>query len=363
MDTTDPEIIFDDNGICNHCHMYDKLVRQHILPAPQRGQKLREVVNLVKQAGRGKPYDCVIGVSGGVDSTYVAYSIRQLGLRPLAVHLDNGWDSELAVKNIEQTLRLLDIDLYTWVLDWEEFRDLQVAFLRSSTPDSEIPSDHAIVAALHQTADKYRLGYIISGYNIQTESHLPRNWSQGHQDWRYISAVHKRFGTRPLKTFPHFGLLKRWLYRFTHRWVNILDYLDYSKANAMQILQKELGWQYYGGKHYESIYTRFYQGYILPAKFGYDKRRSHLSSQICSGELSRAAALAELREPTYAPTLQEEDRDYVIKKLELTESEFEMIMNLQPKSYQDYPSDAWLYENSVYKYLKTLYFQRKGDHI
>jgi len=338
MDTSDPEIVFDENGVCNHCHTYDRLVRDYVLDGEAGSQKLEQIAAKIQSDGKGRQYDCVIGVSGGVDSTYVAYLVKKIGLRPLAVHLDNGWDSELAVKNIEETLKRLGIDLYTEVLDWEEFKDLQSAFLKASTPDSEIPSDHAIFSVLSNLAEKLGIKYVILGNNVRTETHLPRSWSQGHFDWKYIREVHKRFGTRPLKTFPHYGFFTFYRRMVTQKRVEILNYVGYTKQEALRVLQEELGWRYYGGKHYESIYTRFYQGYILPEKFGFDKRRSHVSSLICSGEMTREQALEELKTPTYAPSMQEEDREYVVKKLGLTDEEFTAIMNAPKKSYWDYPS-------------------------
>ena len=351
MDTTDPEITFDENGMCNHCHTYDRLVREHIVDGEAGHKRLLKLVDSIERAGRGKKYDCIIGVSGGVDSTYVAYLVKQLGLRPLAVHLDNGWDSELAVKNIEETLKRLGIDLYTKVLDWEEFRDLQAAFLKASTPDSEIPTDHTIVAILGNIAAKLRIKYILIGNNVRTETHLPRAWSQGHFDWKYIRELHKRFGARPLKTFPHFDFFTYYLRMLTQKRIAILDYVNYSKKEALRVLQDELGWRYYGGKHYESIYTRFYQGYILPVKFGFDKRRCHLSSLVCSGEVTREQALEELRIPTYSPSMQEEDREYVAKKLGFTDEEFTAIMNAPKKSYWNYPSYGQFMRQPVVKSL------------
>ena len=271
------------------------------------------------------------------------------------MHLDNGWDSELAVKNIEQTLKRLDIDLYTHVLDWEEFRDLQLSFLKASTPDSEIPSDHAIFALVRQMAKKIGVRYIISGLNVRTESHHVSAWSQGHNDWKYISSIQKQFGTASLKTYPHYDFLTFQHYRLTQKWIDILNYLDYVKSEAMSIIEQEIGWKYYGGKHYESIYTRFFQGYILPVKFGFDKRRTHLSSLICSGEITREAALAELQGPTYPPAMQEEDREYVVKKLGLTDEQFEAIMNLPKKTYWDYPSSGWVFRSQTYRGLRNIY--------
>ena len=352
MDTTDPNIVFDENGVCNHCHDHDRLMKQKVVTGKAGEEHLQKLVEQMKRDGRGKPYDCLIGVSGGVDSTYVAYLVKKMGLRPLAVHMDNGWDSELAVKNIEETLKRLGIDLHTEVLDWEEFKGLQVAFLRSSTPDSEIPSDHAIWAVLGDLADKLNVKYIVSGFNVRTETHLPRAWSQGHFDWKYIRSVNQLFGRGRLKTFPHIGFFTYYRRLLTHRRVDILNYIDFNKTEAMKILEQELGWRYYGGKHYESIYTRFYQGYILPTKFGYDKRRSHLSSLICSGETTRDAALKELDKPTYQPTMQEEDREYVVKKLGLTDDEFELILSAPKKTFWDYPSYGRVVEGP---WLKGLY--------
>lgn len=355
MDTSDPEIAFDERGVCNHCHDYDRLVAQKAISGPAGEAYLVRLVERMKRDGRGKPYDCLIGVSGGVDSTYVAYQVKKMGLSPLAVHMDNGWDSELAVRNIEEALKRLGIDLYTEVLDWEEFKDLQVAFLRASTPDSEIPSDHAIWAVLGDVADRLRVRYIVSGFNVRTESHLPRAWSNGHFDWKYIRSVYRRFGRGArLKSFPHIGFFTYYRRLLTHRRVDILNYIDYDKTEAMQVLQDELGWRYYGGKHHESIYTRFYQGYILPKKFGFDKRRSHLSSLVCSGELTRQAALVELEKPTYAPALQEEDREYVIKKLGLSDEEFEEIMNAPRRTIWEYPSYTRMLEGPLFKGAHTL---------
>lgn len=360
MDTTDPEIQFDEMGVCNHCHDYDRLISQRVLTGQAGLSYLETLVEQIKRDGVGKPYDCLMGVSGGVDSTYVAYVVKKkFGLRPLAIHMDNGWDSELAVKNIEETLKRLEIDLYTNVLNWEEFKDLQLAFLKASTPDSEIPSDHAIWAVIGDMAEKLKVRYILTGFNVRTETHLPRTWSQGHFDWKYIQSVHKQFGRNKLKTFPHQGFVTYYRRLLSLSRVDILNYLDYNKQEAMQLLENELGWRYYGGKHHESIYTRFYQGYILPAKFGYDKRRSHLSSQICSGELDRDAAIVELQRPAYAPSLQEDDREYVVKKLGLNDAEFDAIMKLPLKKFWDYPSYARIVEGpllkGIYNGLRNVY--------
>jgi N-acetyl sugar amidotransferase len=340
MDTTDPDIRFDAQGHCNHCRAYFERAERELVRPEARERALSQVVDEIRVAGKGHDYDCIIGVSGGVDSTYTAYTAAKLGLRPLAVHLDNGWNSEQAVRNIERTLAALKIDLFTHVLDWDEFRDLQVAFLKGSTPDGEIPTDHAIVALLYGAAAKHGVKYIVDGRNLTTEGILPPSWSQGHGDWKYIRSVHAQFGTRPLRRFPHYGIAELAYYTMVRRLrnVSLLNYVPYVKADAMATIERELGWEYYGGKHYESVYTRFYQGYVLPAKFGIDKRIAHLSTLVCSGQLSRDAAIAELDKPVYPEGLLDIDRRFALKKLELCEADFAAIMALPVRSYWDYPS-------------------------
>lgn len=355
MDTTDPTIVFDENGVCNHCHTHDEEMRKKVIQGAAGEKKLTEIVSKIKKQNQNNKYDCVIGVSGGVDSTFVAYKVKQLGLRPLAVHLDNGWDSELAIKNVENICRKLDIDLHTIVLDWNEFRDLQLAFLKASTPDSEIPSDHAIVVSMLQTAKMIGINHILTGYNVRTETHLPAEWSQGHFDWGYIKNVQKQFGTVKLKTFPHLTLFNFLFPPYGKKFINILNYIEYSKKDAMPILEKEIGWRYYGGKHYESIYTRWFQGYWLPTKFGYDKRRSHLSSLICAGEITRDQALEDLKKDTYPPELQKEDTAYVLKKFDLTREQLDAILHAPKKSYWDYKPYGRIYRTGLFKALRKLY--------
>jgi len=354
MDTTDPDIYFDANGICNHCNAYDDLSKNYVFSGVEGITRVARIVDEIKAVGKKKDYDCIIGVSGGIDSTYVAYKVKELGLRPLAIHLDNGWDSELAVKNIEQTLKILNIDLYTYVIEWEEFKDIQLSFLKASTPDSEIPSDHAIQSIWYQMANKIGVKYIITGCNLRTETHVPPAWSQGHMDWKYIKSVHDQFGSIKLRTFPHLSYWAIHKSLFLSR-IDILNYLDYVKKDAMKLVKEKLCWKDYGGKHYESIYTRFFQGYILYRKFGYDKRKGHFSSLICSGEMTREEALRELKNEPYPLEIMEKDMEYVIKKLGLTEKEFKEIMNLPKKSYWDYPSYGKLYKSPFFKRAKTVY--------
>jgi N-acetyl sugar amidotransferase len=341
MDTSDSEIQFNNEGICSHCIRYDNELHKRVYVGEIASTKLKNIINKIRRQGKGKYYDCIIGVSGGVDSTYVAYLTKKLGLRPLAIHFDNGWNSELAVRNIEKTLEHLEIDLYTYVIDWEEFKDLQLSFLKASTPDGEIPTDHAINALLYREASKRGIRYIINGMNFASESLSVPSWAYGHSDWKYIKSVHKKFGTVKLNHYPRFSFTNLFYWNIIKqiKVVSILNYVDYKKDAVMKILEKELDWIYYGGKHYESVYTRFYQGYVLPKKFGIDKRRGHLSDLINSGQLIREDALSQMNNVAYDDKLLKQDMDFVIKKFKLDPASFNDIMNLQKKTFRDYPNN------------------------
>lgn len=351
MDTSDVDISFDKDGICSHCHRYIELFSSRIYSGTEATRMLEKVTSAIRKSGKGKEYDCIIGVSGGVDSSYVAYLVKELGLKPLAIHFDNGWNSELAVSNIEKVLKKLDIDLFTYVIDWEEFRDLQLSFLKASTPDGEIPTDHAINALLFNEASKRGIKYILNGMNFATESAAVPSWAYGHSDWKYINGVHEIFGKIKLKGYPHYSLLQLFYYTFIKRIkvVSILNYIDYNKDQVMDMLQNEFGWVYYGGKHYESVYTRFYQSYFLPQKFNIDKRRVHLSDLIHADQLSRREALSLMAKPVADPEVMKQDRQFAIKKLEMTEKEFQQVMDAPVKSFRDYPNNY----NAVVK-LKLL---------
>lgn len=344
MDTiADPDISFDENGICNYYYEYVSKAKHRLFH--NQPDKLESILRNIKRAGQGKEYDCIIGVSGGVDSTYIAYLVKQWGLRPLAVHFDNGWNSELAVKNIENTLKNLNIELYTYVIDWEEFKSLQLGFLKSSTPDGEIPTDHAIIALLFKVANEKDIKYIINGNNFETESVMPVTWSYGHIDWKYIRTINRKFGaSRQLKTYPFLTPLKYVFYTFIKqvKILSILNYVKYDKEIAMDLIGKELDWKYYGGKHYESVYTRFFQGYILMEKFQIDKRKAHLSALIFSGQLTREKALDELKKTAYSRELLSEDKTFVLKKFNLTENEFERIMAAERRTFKHYPNNYQL---------------------
>lgn len=357
MDNSDPEIEFDSNGVCNHCKQAAVLLKQkpYSLPEDEKESEWKLLINKIKEAGKGKQYDCLIGLSGGVDSTYVAYLVKKAGLRPLAVHLDNGWNSELSVMNIESICRKLDIELFTKVLNWEEFKNLQLAFLKASTPDSEVPTDHAIFATLFELATKFKIKYILTGINIATESILPRTWSYGHWDWKYIKSINRIFGSKPLSDFPHYGLTKL-IYNLKIRkikWLSVLNYVNFNKLEAKELITKELDWRDYGGKHHESIYTKFFQTYILPKKFGIDKRKAHLSALICSGQISREESLIELKKPIANDLEARNEREYLVKKFRMSDEEFEKIMQSKPMTFYNYPNN-WKLIEAINKFRKSI---------
>ena len=348
MDTTDPEITFDTNGLCSHCQNFD-LTDRKILErsrSPEGLVDLERIVNRLKQQGKGKDYDCIIGISGGVDSSYVAWKVKELGLRPLAVHFDSGWNSELAVGNIENIVKRLNLDLFTFVVDWEEMADLQLAFFKASLANCDIPTDHGFLAVLYRTAAQHGIKTFISGGNLATESILPTSWGYNASDLRHLKAVHRQFGKRPLKQYPMLPFYQRYLwYPFVRgmQEFRLLNYIPYDKEEAKQVIQRELGWRDYGGKHYESVFTRFFQAYYLPRKFGFDKRKAHYSSLIVSGQMTREEALAELNKVTAPPDLMEQDKSFIAKKLGISVEKFEELLALTPKSYRDYASNQWLF--------------------
>jgi len=354
VDTSDPKITFDDEGICHHCSNLLSS-RQKLGTLGERSKRLETLIQEIKKHGSNRRYDCIIGVSGGVDSTFVALRCKDLGLRPLAVHFDNGWNTELSVQNIENTVKRLDIDLETIVVDWEQFRNLQVAFLRASTPDTEAPTDHGLRAVLYNAALVEGVRYVVVGVNLFTEGILPSSWGYGNGDWYYIKHIHKRFGVGSLSQYPRYSLRKLAYISLIKgiRRVNILNYLSYNKREAINEMVKRLDYRVYAGKHHESIFTRFYQGYILPTKFGYDKRRAHLSVLIISGELSREEALRQMRELPYPEDLMREDAEYVRKKLELGEKEWAEIMSAPKRESRDYKSNKWLVERLMPIYHRT----------
>ena len=355
MDTSDPKITFDADGVCNHCRGYDKIAKEELLPPDKAKKKLDEIVSEIRLTGKNNKYDCIIGLSGGVDSTYLALLVKKLGLRPLAVHFDNGWNSELAVKNIENIVNKLGIDLFTYVINWEEFKDLQLAYLKASVIDVEVPTDHLIFAVLYKLAKKNNVKFLLPGSNIVTEAVLPDAWIyKGKLDLVNLESIHKQFGTIRLKKFPKLGNIQRLYYinYYGLRSIPILNYVPYNKKEIKQTIITELDWKDYGGKHYESIFTRFYQGYILPVKFGVDKRKAHLSNLICSKQITREEAMLELKKDGYDPLQLKIDSEFVLKKFDLTQTEFDAIMQLPVKQHSDYPTEKSIYEN--YTFIKPL---------
>lgn len=346
MDTSDPDIQFDAHGRCNHCREYFDRTSRLVYQGTGSEQKLTEIVDRIKRSGRASEYDCVLGISGGIDSCYAAWTLKRFGVRTLAVHLDNGWDSDTSVTNIRRVVSKLGFDYESYVLDWEEFRDLQVAFLRASVPEMETPTDMAIPAALHEVAARHNVKYIVSGGNFATEGILPKGWHYYAKDVTYLRAIHRRFGSRDLTTFPLLGYQREMYYKIGRgmRFVYILNYVPYSKKDAMQVLESELSWRYYGGKHHESRFTAFVQSYILPTKFNIDYRRATGSTQICAGEVSRAAVLAELCHKPYDEGRLREETDYFRKKLGIGIEEFYDLMHAPAKTYRDYPNDKTILE-------------------
>jgi len=341
MDTTDTDIAFDDQGICNHCRNFDTNIKKVWFPNDEGEARIKIIVDEIKMKAAGKQYDSIIGLSGGVDSSYLAFLAKKMGLRPLAVHVDAGWNTNTAMTNIENLVKILDYDLFTNVVDWEEMRDLQVAYLKSGVENQDTPQDHVIFAALYKYAIDNKIKYVLSGSNYATESVLPPAWGHDAMDLRQLKAIHKLYGKRRLKAYPTINFYQ---YRFylpyvmKMRIVDILNYVPYNREVAIGVLEKEVGFKDYGKKHYESQFTKFFQGYYLPTKFGYDKRRAHLSSLILSGQVTREKALKEMDEKPYPVESQKEEIDFVLKKLGLDQKTFSDILLSPNKSFRDYPT-------------------------
>jgi N-acetyl sugar amidotransferase len=355
----DPDLILDNDGICNHCHNYDREFVK--LPSGNAAKEhFKETIRKIKEAGIGKPYDCVIGVSGGVDSTYLAWLVKQNGLRALLVHCDNGWNTELSVKNIENICSKTGFDLYTLVLDWEEIKDIQKSFLKAGVVDVELPYDYALIVSVRKVAQKYGVKYVLTGHNLVTEgTYLPKSWRHDKMDVVNIKAIHKKFGKKPFRTFPLVSFIRQRLIDKKLIYLFLLNYTDYDKNKVKKLITEELGWKDYGGKHYENIFTRFYQGYILKEKFGIDKRQFHLSVLVQSGQMKREEAIAEYAKPGYDPVQLREDKEYVLKKLGYSESEFEAYMKGPIRKHSDYPTlkkywDIYFATIKLFKPLKKL---------
>jgi N-acetyl sugar amidotransferase len=336
----DPDLRFDENGVCNHCRSYAEAYKA-IPKGEERDKELVRLVDKIKQAGKGQKYDAILGVSGGVDSTYLAYLAHKMGLRLLLVHCDNGWDSELSVKNIESIIKYTGFELHTVVLNWEEFKDIQLSFFKAGVVDIELPYDYALIASTYKIAIKHGVRYLLSGHNLATEgTYMPKSWRHDKGDIINIRAIHKLFGKRKMKTFPHFSPWMMSYFTLTKKFENVrpLNYCDYNKMAAKELITKEMSWRDYGGKHYESVFTRFYQGYILPEKFHIDKRQFHYSTLICSGQMTRNEAIEEMKKPAYSTQLLKDDLEYVMKKLDFTNESFKAYIDAPIHSHQEYPN-------------------------
>ncbi len=361
----DPNIAFDNFGVCNHCQDYEHNIKKYYLgDNPDKSEFLNQIA-LAKAAGKGKKYDVLIGLSGGVDSSFVAYLCWKYGLRALVVHLDNGWNSAISVLNIKNILKRTKFDLYTYVINWAEFRDLQRSYIKANVVDIEVLTDHAIRTILRKVSKDYKIKYVFSGSSITTEGRLPYHWFHNKSDSLNIVAIHKRFGSIPIKTFP----ITNWFSALTgihsHKTRNIaiLDYYAYNKEEAKNLIKREFNWLDYGGKHYESIFTRFYQGYILPEKFSIDKRKSHYSTLICAGQLTRKEALELMKFAPYIDfNLLNADLDFVLKKLGFDKSEFKEYISA-PRIEHEYYGSFENYYNKIrplYRFLKYRIFGMKN---
>ncbi|MHC1703824.1 MAG: N-acetyl sugar amidotransferase [Tenuifilaceae bacterium] len=346
MDTSDPTITFDELGNCNHCNSAVELGERTWFPNEYGEKQLNEIFEKIKREEKNKEFDCIVGLSGGVDSSYLSWLIVNRGLRPLVVHVDCGWNSEQSVRNIENIVKKLNIELHTIVINWEEMKDLQKSFFKASLPEQDIPQDHAIFAAFYKFAHKNKIKYVMNGYNFATESIMPSSWGFNAMDYRHIKAIHKRFGEIKLIDFPFVNFFQRYIY-YPHikkmTIVNPLNYINYRKEEAIEFMKENLGWEYYGGKHYESRFTKFYQSYYLPTKFKFDKRRGHLSSLIMSRQLTRDQALNTMKESVYSESEIEYDLEYIAKKLDWTPQEFKDIINQPPKRHQDFPTNEFIF--------------------
>lgn len=364
MDTTDSQITFDEKGVCDHCRQF----YTSVLPnwhTDERGQaQLTHIVDRIKKEGRGKDFDCIIGMSGGVDSSYLTYVAKeQLSLRPLVFHVDAGWNSQIAVNNIERLVDALGLDLYTSVIDWEEMRDLQLAYFKAGVPHIDTPQDHAFFATMYQFAEKHKVRHILTGANYSTECiRNPIEWMYYQSDATQLRDIHRKFGTRPLTTFPTTSILKHkiWL-RYVRRIqvVRPLNYIPYLKADAMRLLEERFGWQPYPQKHFESRFTRFYESYWLPTKFGYDTRRVQYSSLIVTKQMTRDEALSQLEQPAYDKETIHHDLEFVATKLRITVAEIQGYLAAPNRTFRDYRSQKDIYRIGA-RAMRLLGLERGG---
>lgn len=340
MDTTDPEITFDAQGICNHCHEFDQVTSKRWFPNAEGQQKLEALVAQLKKEGEGKSYDCILGLSGGLDSSYLALIMKDHDLRPLVVHVDAGWNSEDAVKNIKTVVDYCDFKLHTKVVDWEEVKDLQLAYLKAGVANQDVVQDHAFFANLYHFAVDNDIRYVINGGNIATESTFPSVWHHAAMDEISLKAIHKKYGQVSLRDYQTISFFEYYVYfPFVKKMTAVrpLNLMPYSKEIALERLQA-IGYISYERKHGESRFTKFFQNYYLPKKFNIDKRKSHLSSLIMSGVLTREQALEKINEPLYDEVELIEDKAFIAEKLGISVAELDKYVNEPGRHYTDFPN-------------------------
>ena len=340
----DPDITFDEKGICNYYYEYLKAENEQVKKGAEGEAAFNKIIAQIKEDGKGKEYDCILGVSGGVDSTYLAHIAAQQGLRVLCVHFDNGWNSELAVMNIENIVSKCGFQLYTYVIDWNEFKDIQRSYFKANVIDIEAVTDIAIFSALDVLCKQFKIKHIIDGRNVVTEVTLPLSWICKNPS--NLRDIQKQFGTVPLKSYPLMSPIRRRIVAKQKPFQSwpILNYIPYDKKEAKKTIIEKLSWRDYGGKHYESVFTRFYQGYILPQKFKVDKRKAHLSNIIFSGQITKQEALEELKQPIYPAELFATDYEFAIKKLGFTNDEFQAYLQTPPVPHSNYALSISLFD-------------------
>ncbi|MFD1707477.1 N-acetyl sugar amidotransferase [Siminovitchia sediminis] len=350
MDTTDPLIYFNDFGECNHCTEAIKLGKKICFPDNVGKQKLESIIRKIKEDCVGNKYDAIAGLSGGVDSSYLVYKAAiEWGLRLLVIHVDAGWNDKIAEENIHALNNLENVDLKIIKINWDDMRALQLAFLKAGVPNQDIPQDHAFFSTLYSYAIKNKIKYVLNGSNWETENILPKAWGYNASDGKHIKDIYKKFGTKKLKKYPISSVYKLKVYYPFFKKLKIikpLNLMPYNKEDAITELEQNTGWRYYGGKHFESIWTKFFQSYYLPVKFNYDKRKAHLSSLIVSGQITREEALEELKKSPYNQSTIEEDKDIIASKLNITKEELEIYLKSEPKKHSDFycSEDTYLYK-------------------